>query len=187
MIERAASVGAFFREMLVQALRVRQVHPSELVESYLVQLLSDLIRPGRQPPDTQDRTLVELLQEADRAQGHDRARRLRELGDAALVWSGVFRDRVLHRGLSLSYYTTVGRGAYRRAGHLHRALRASPIDELCLELADTFEKLSDALDEAATLGVDRSERGLLALLKRSHSLGRPWMYQLLAEEGLLRN
>ena len=141
MIQQTRSVGEFFRACLTEALRSRRVRTSELAESYLVGLLTDLANPRRTAFGPGHPTLVEMLVEAEAADRAERARLLREIGDCALVWSGVFRERLLHRGMSLSYYIDVGGTAYRRAGHLHRLLRASPIDSLCAELGATFPRL----------------------------------------------
>ncbi len=184
MIEGARSVAAFFRDCLEQALSSRRVRTSELTESYLVQLLTDLANPRRRPTGPGRRTLVDMLTEAQEAQGADRARILRELGDSALVWSGVFRERLLHQGMSLSYYQSMGGNAYHHAGHLHRLMRASPIDDLCLELGAKFTRLSDALDEAATLGLETSDAGLVKLMGRFQRSGRPWMRDVLVQSGL---
>lgn len=184
MIEKARSVASFFRECLTRALSSRKVRTTELAESYLVHLLTDLASPRRQPLGPGRKTLVEMLKEAHEADGADKARIYRELGDSALVWSGVFRERLLHQGMSLSYYESVGGGAYRQAGYLHRLLRASPIDELCLELGEKFAGLSDALDEAATLGLDMRDAGLVKLLGRFERSKRPWMKEVLLLGGL---
>lgn len=184
MIEKSRSVAAFFRDCLDRALRSRRVRTSDLAESYLVQLLTDLADPRRHPLGPGRKTLVEMLQAAQDATGANRARLLRELGDNALVSSGVFRERLMHQGLSLSYYTSVGESAYLSASQLHRALRSSPIDELCLELGTKFVRFADALDEAATLGNDSSDGGLVRLLGRFQRSGRPWMERKLAEGGL---
>ena len=183
MIEGARSVAAFFKECLERALRSRRVRTTELTESYLVQLLTDLARP-RCSHGLGNRTLVEMLSEANEAQGADKARILREIGDNALVWSGVFRERLLHRGMSLTYYESVGQTAYHQAGHLHRVLRASPIDELCLELGEKFPGLADALEEAATLGFEATDRGLVKLIGRFQRSGRPWMRHVLIQSGV---
>lgn len=185
MVETTRSVAAFFRDCLVEAMRTRRLTTSELTESYLVQLLTDLANPYRRPFGPGRQTLVELLETAAHTQGADRARLMREVGDAALIWSGVFRESLLHRGMSLSYYESVGGGAYREAGELHRSLRASPIDELCLELGAKFAPLSDALDQAAPLGHDESNQGLMRLLGRFQRTGRPWMNQALSAHGLI--
>jgi hypothetical protein len=184
MIELAQSAAAFFRECLESALRRRRVSTSELVESYLVQLLTDLANPRRGPTGPGASTLVEMLRDAQSATGAEKARLYRELGDSALLWSGVFRERLLHRGMSLSYYESIGQSAYHSAGHLHRLLRNDPIDELCLELGAKFPGLSNALDEAATLGVDGSDAGLVKMLDRFSRAGRPWMHRALMEGGV---
>lgn len=184
MVEKAQSAAAFFRECLSRALRSRRVETSELVESYLVQLLTDLTSPRRATVGPERRTLVDMLREASEARGPDKARLYREIGDSALVGSGVFREWLLHQGVSLSYYQSVGGSAYRKAGYLHRLLRASPIDELCLELGAKFIALADALDEAATLGVEPSDSGLVRLLGRFQRSGRPWMRGILLSRGL---
>ena len=184
MVEKAQSAAAFFRECLSRALRSRRVETSELVEAYLVQLLTDLTGLRRSVLGPDRRTLVDMLREANEARGADKARLYREIGDSALVGSGVYREWLLHQGMSLSYYETVGGSAYRQAGHLHRALRASPIDELCLELGAKFVGLADALDAAATLGVESSDSGLVRLLDRFQRSGRPWMRGILLRSGL---
>ena len=184
MVETARSVAAFFRECLLDVLKAHRLQPSELAESYLVQLLTELASPQHVPRGPDTRTLVEMLGAAQAAQGSEKARRYRELGDSALLWSGVFRERLLHRGMSLTYYESVGGNAYRQAGYLHRLLRASPIDELCLELSANFADLSDALDEAATLGLEPGDKGVVNLLGRFHRSRRPWMKEQLLQWGV---
>lgn len=184
MIEQTRSAGAFFRECLARALRASRVQASELAESYLVQLLTDLADPRRQILGPGRKTLVEMLAEAEQAGGANQARLLQEVGDSALLWSGVFRERLLHLGMSLSYYVSVGGSAYARAGRLHRLLRASPIDELCQELGAKFPRLSDVLDEAAALGLETTDSGLMRLIGRSRRAARPWMIRILRGSGI---
>jgi hypothetical protein len=184
MVESTRSAAAFFRDCLSQALRSRRLQASELAESYLVQLLTDITSPRRSAYGPDRRTLVDMLREAHEARGFDKARVYREIGDSALVGSGVFRERLVYQGVSLSYYQSVGGSAYRQAGHLHRVLRVSPIDELCLELGAKFTGLADALEEAATLGVETTDVGLIRLLGRFQRAGRPWMRGILLRGGL---
>jgi hypothetical protein len=184
MIEIARSAAAFFRDCLDRALRSHRVETTDLAESYLVHLLTDLANPKRRPFGPGESTLVEMLADANAAQGPQRAKLLRELGDVALVGSGVFREQLLHRGMSLSYYESVGGTAYLRAGHLHRAMRASPIDELCLELGAKFASLADALDAASTLGLDNRDVGLVALLGRFERHGSGWIRDELIKRGV---
>jgi len=183
VVEGSRSVAAFFRECLKRSLATHRIETSELAESYLVGLMTDLSDPKKDPVGPGRLTLVEMVAHADASEGRARARLLREIGDSALLWSGIFRERMLHKGLKLSYYVSIGGGAYEQAGHLNKALQRRPFDELCLELGAKFRTLSNALDEAAALGVTPGPAGLVSLIGRAHRRGRPWMNRLLRDFG----
>ena len=185
MIERPSGVAEFFREQLLEALEDQDVVASDLVTSYLVSLLSELASPAAsRERETWDTPLVDLLQEAMEAEGAERARKWRTIGDTALMASGVFRGALLYRGLDIRYYHSLGSAAYRQAAVLHRILRAKPLDELCEELGAKLPSLSDVLDQVMAATYSHGDEGILTLLERWHQDRPKWLNRLLARRGV---
>lgn len=186
MIQQTRSVANFFHECVAEAMRAQKVQASELAASYLVSLLSELAGPrseGKPTADPMRITLVELLLAANQAEGPAKARRFREVGDTALLSTGVCRAALLSRGMDLNYYYAVGGSAYQTAAQLHRFMRGQPLDELCEELGGKLPSLSDVLDEVMALTYEHGATGLLRLLNRYRRTGSAWVRRHLAERG----
>jgi hypothetical protein len=114
------SVGGFFNEVVVEALRTRRVDVTEEATSYLVGLLTQFAHPDPGRDDTFGRPLAFLLDEAFRTTGAERFQRLRALGDGVLYLSGFFGDHIENRGVDVGYVTNVGATAYRGAASMLR-------------------------------------------------------------------
>jgi hypothetical protein len=184
MLERIKSPAAFFRDCLKEVLQTYQVTISEFTESYIVHLMTTLSSPKWKNNNLNQPTLVDMIEAISETTGSEKARLLQDTGDYALVWSGIFREQLAYRKISLSYYMTIGENAYIQAGALHYALQVNTLGELCSELGNEFSKLSDALGESVTLGLERTDKGLVNLLDRFQKSGRSWMHSILLENRL---
>ncbi|MDD3518799.1 MAG: hypothetical protein PHQ14_10655 [Chromatiales bacterium] len=109
----------------------------EQLESYLVFVLlrfSQDISAGH-------RVLALDYMQGLLAQGHERADRLREVGDHCLLFAGLFPQRARRRRVSVGYYVDLGRSAYARLSDLLSRTTA----ELFGELSRAFVPLTDVL------------------------------------------
>jgi hypothetical protein len=176
-IALARSVGGFFHEVVGEAVRARNVEATDEVRNYLVALLSDFARPDASHGDTFERPVTFLLDEALRATGAERFRRLRTLGDSVLYIAGFFGDHIENRGVDVGYVTNVGATAYRSASSMLR--RPSPVEgrepgasdeeNVFGELSRRFDRFVEVLTAVAETTLAQQahgERGLLKLYEK---------------------
>ena len=86
----APSLREFFKDMVVAARENQRVEVQESTEFYLVNLLSEFV-PSEQlfrTTDHQAEPLAFMLKRAQEAQGFERVRELKKLGDTSLYVSG---------------------------------------------------------------------------------------------------
>jgi hypothetical protein len=173
-IALARSVGSFFEEAVGEAVRARKVEATEQVRSYLVALLSDFARPDPARDGTFERPLTFLLDEALRATGAERFRRLRMLGDSVLYIAGFFADHIETRGVDVGYVNNVGATAYRSAASMLRrpvpsealdAGSASDEENVFGELSRKFDRCVEVLTTVADSTLAQQARGERAVLK----------------------
>ncbi|MGF1467200.1 MAG: hypothetical protein ACFCGT_13820 [Sandaracinaceae bacterium] len=169
----------------MEALSERRVETSEATEAYLVELLAAFVGRARRAPCLSE-TLVQQLQAAVEADGLERLRRFRALGDHALYVSGFFRDHLEHRGLSLGYVAAMGRRGYAAAGDLASfAVAEAPRGPVYAELAAGFDRFVGVLDEVRE-GTDlRTPQDLVALFDRWRRTRSPRLAARLREEGVV--
>lgn len=166
MIEPHADVRAYFRERLQSALERNRHRVDSGTEFYLVNLLAEFaIAP---PLPSLDRPLAAQLAEALETTGHERLRRFRSLGDAALYVSGFFADHLERRGITPDYAGAMGGRAYRSASAL---VRLAPPREAVLapvydELAAKFSIYVDVLSDVRESATPRSPQDIVRLYER---------------------
>ena len=96
----------FFGEQVRKAIEHQRLETSAFATHYLVDLLTRSIRADALPaaePGFDDVPLALLYLRALRAATHERARRLREMGDTALFVSGFFADSLVEKVADLRY------------------------------------------------------------------------------------
>lgn len=147
-IQTVDNLLAYFREELVRAFEEVDWEASEETEAYLVHLLKGFTRlePNSAEEVGFDKPAAFYLGEAMNSPGDRRVEVYRRLGDASLFNCGFF-DAYLARGLvNTSYYQGVGRLAYEKLSHLHKARRpAGPFETVFEELASNFDDVVAAL------------------------------------------
>lgn len=182
MIEKSGNVRGWFHERLQDALRRIATPTSEATEMYLVELLA---RHAENAGATFARPLALMLADAMEAEGPDRIRRLRELGDSALYVLGFFEDHLDRRGISRSYVVTMGGRAYARAESLSAySPREAVRRDVYGELADGFEGYVEALDEVRESTVMRTPQDIVRLYEKWKRTGSPKVAERLRSEGV---
>jgi hypothetical protein len=128
---------AQWRALVDEAQAAAQHRLDEELESYLVFLLMRFART----PQVLAGALAEQYLESRLAKGEVRRERLREVGDRCLLFSGLFPHLARRRRVTVSYYVTLGQGAYAElSGTL-----AHRMGEMYAQLARTFVSLMDVL------------------------------------------
>ena len=185
MIDETVSISEFFREQLLEALEDQRVKTSDMATGYLLSLLEELADPSKtRMPDLKHRTLVELMNEALEVEGGEQAQRWRNMGDAVLVATGIYRGDILRRGMDINYYFLMGTSAYRRAAALHKMTGGRPLAELCNELGIKLPRLSDVFEQVMATVSLHGDQGLLLLLDRWHQDHAGWVRRMLNRKGL---
>ncbi len=184
----ATSLREFFRDMLTAARAHQRVDVQEETEFYLVNLLSEFLsteqlfgaqgsQSGREPEP-----LAFMLKRAQEAQGFERVRELKKLGDTSLYVSGFFGDSLEGRAVDVSYYTSMGGRAY---GVLSDIYVGGGTGALYQELADKFHALVDLLAEVSERAAFGTNQGLVKVYERFLRTGSERMARLLCEQGVL--
>ena len=161
---------ALFVELVSEAAGEADPAPSELVQAYLVDLLAGRMRTPTEDPDVAP--LAEAWWRAQQAEGPERIRHLRGLGDRALFVSGFFGESLLRSVMGPAYYRDMGRRAY---GSLARSLGALD-DEgswpaLYTELAALFPQLTGVLADVSDRAYGDRDAELLAAYERYVTTG----------------
>ena len=169
------SMSQYFRDVVDDAMRARQIEATDAALSYLVGLLCDYAHPDATAESTFSQPLTFLLRDAMDASGPDRFRRLRALGDGVLYAAGFFGGHIEGKGVDRGYVLSVGSTAYDNAAAMLRvrARTAAKADgqgpDVLSELATKFERFVEVLSEVAdaTLASGaRDERSLVKLYER---------------------
>jgi hypothetical protein len=173
----------YFHERVEQALEHQRVETSAFARHYLVDLLARCLRADALPlvePGFEEMPLAFLYLRALQAAARERARRLREMGDAALFVSGFFAESVIGKVGDLHYYRQLGGDAYARLGRERSWLGA----DVFSELAARFQVFADVLAEVSESTRLTSPRAVLDLYQRWLQTRSRRAARLLAEQGI---
>ena len=185
----SANLSDYFRDVVHNAMRGRQIAATEAASSYLVGLLSDYAHPDDDAGSTLNQPLTFLLRDALNMTGPERFRRLRALGDGVLYVLGFFRSHIDVRGVDRTYVISVGSSAYQHAAAMLR-MSARPAEgpNVLGELADKFECFSDVLNDVAE-GIQatgaRDERSVLKLYETWLRSGSSRLADELSSRGII--
>ena len=129
----------FFRDLLQNAMRSREVTSSEDIEFYLVSLLERFAHPE---PGWNSRPLALEYLESLQRPPPDRFAKLKYVGDTSLFLSGIFMDSLERQLVTTEYYIALGRLAYQQLSVGPAAKRM-----LFAEMADRFPVFVGVLSE----------------------------------------
>lgn len=173
----------FFREQVDKAIEHQRLETSAFAAGYLVDLLSRCLRTDALPapePGFDEVPLALLYLRALQATSHERARRLREMGDAALFLSGFFADSLGDRDGDLRYYRRLGGDAYARLGRERSWLGT----DVFSELAARFPAYADVLAEVSESSGLTTAPSLLRLYERWSQTRSLRAARILQEHGI---
>lgn len=118
-----------FYELMSEAKGITGMGLPEDLESYVVFLLATYIKKPDFAPET---TFAETYLKINNLQGKTGATMSKELADCCLFVTGVFPEYGSRKGLSVSYYSSIGRGSYSKAAEYLNS-------DLFNELSKNFE------------------------------------------------
>ena len=182
-IEMSGDVRGWFHERLVTALGRQRLSASESTQVYLVELLASFAQDGSRA--SIGRPLALQLADAQEAQGLERLRILRSMGDTALYVLGFFEDHIERRGLSRSYVCTMGGRAYSSAGSLAAFTPSEAVrQQVYRELAHSFESFVEAFDDVRESTQLRTPQDIVKLYERYKRTRSPKLAERLRAEGV---
>jgi hypothetical protein len=188
-IALSRNVESYFHEAVGTAMRTRKVDATDSATSYLVALLADFAHPDAAVGETLTRPLAFALDDALKATGAERFRKLRVLGDGVLYVAGFFGDHIETRGVDVSYVVRVGATAYGGAADmLSRRAGAAGEENVFGELAQKFTRFVEvlaAVSEAALAHQAKDERALVRLYERWLRTGSTTLAAELGARGLV--
>jgi hypothetical protein len=176
-------VTEYFRELVDDAAERQKLGLDPLTSYYVVQLLATFARTDAAACDAfwAEAPLASLLGEAIASGGSEQRRRLRQVGDASLVLSGLFPDRLRRSLVDIDYYMRIGGMAYDSLSHDEADLFAAAFAELACRFGDIADLLGDVGDQCQ-LGTPGD---LLRLYERWQKTGSRRCARQLAERGVL--
>jgi hypothetical protein len=176
-------VTEYFRELVDDAVGRQQLTLDPMTSYYVVRVLTAFARTDAAACDAfwSAEPMGALLGQAMAAGGTEQRRRLRQVGDASLVLSGLFPDRLRRSLVDVDYYMRIGGLAYDSLSHDEADLFATAFAELASRFGDVVDVLGDVGDRCA-LG---SPADLLRLYERWQRTGSDRCARQLVARGVL--
>ncbi len=134
-----ASVEEFFREVVLEALREKQIGADEFTEHYLVSLLGAFAK-SRIPDGPLSLRLAAAQAPAERVKA------LKEVGDTSLYVAGFFADSLDRKVVDTDFYIQMGEAAYRELA-ARLVVGSSSVARVYDQLASNFPRFVDVLAE----------------------------------------
>ena len=190
VINLNADISDYFEEVVGGAMRARNVDVTPAASSYVVGLLCEYAHPSAASERTFDEPLTFALRDALEANGKERFKRLRMLGDHVLYALGFFGGHLEMRGVAKSYVVGVGTTAYTEAASMLK-LNPKHTDaghDVLRELARKFKPVADVLADVAegTLACGaKDERSVVKMYERWLKTGSTRLAEELGAQGIL--
>jgi len=187
-ITLVAQPQAFFRELLVQALKHQKVPTSPDTEFYLVNLLNEFISTDRLYARDQDGAALQqplalmLKQALEVPQPSARGAMFRHIGDVSLYTAGFFPESLSRKLVNLQYYVEVGGAAYTKVALLAAQENQRRIFE---ELGHKFGRFVEVLAEISDQTTQRTERDLLRIYEDWKMTHNPRAEKALKRAGMI--
>ena len=163
---------------------MQPVRSGEFTSYYLVNLLSQFVRPDARGPFVEDaEPLAIRLTRALQTGGPEQRARLRGVGDFSLFMSGFFADSLRRKTVDVDYYVSMGEYAY---GSLSRR-DDDAFADVFAELARKFVGFMDVLADVSERTALASSSDLLRLYEKWLRTGSPRDGQKLVDRGIVPN
>lgn len=160
MIDDVKDTKAFFQKIFLESLRDLRATVRPEVEVYVVFLLDEM---GRLPYHEEPLGPM-LLSSRD----PERTAVLKEVGDRSLFISGFFGERLKERGLSTSYYASLGSSAYGELANRYR----EPFESMASHIVLLQRALKGVREACDAMGLDSWSVHKAWLQNRSPALER---------------
>jgi hypothetical protein len=176
-------VTEYFRELVDEAVGRQRAELDPMTSYYVVRLLTAFTRTDSAASGAfwSEAPMGALLGEAMAVGGSEQRRRLRQVGDAALVLSGLFPNRLRRSLVDVDYYMKIGGMAYDSLSHDDADLFATAFAELAARFGVVVDILGDVGDHCK-LG---SPADLLTLYERWQLTGSERLVAQLTARGVL--
>jgi hypothetical protein len=176
-------VTEYFRELVDDVAGQQRLGLDPMTSYYVVQLLATFARTDADGCEVfwTELPMGALLGEAIAAGGSEQRRRLRKVGDASLVLTGLFPNRLSRSLVDVDYYMRIGGIAYDSLSHDEADLFAPTFGELASRFGDVVDLLGDVGDRCQ-LG---SPADLLRLYERWQKTGNAQCARRLVSRGVI--
>lgn len=184
-----SSLKEFFKTLLDEAMRGRQVEVTEVTEFYLVNLLSDFAATDRLFTRQEDgrkeqEPLAVLFHRAQLQEREEKIRTLRRLGDVSLYTAGFFSDALREKVVGPDYYIQMGGAAYGQVAELAPTSGFGQV--LYRELCEKFRALVEVLEQIAAQGlVANGPQGALKVYESYVRTGSDRLEKVLVDAGFI--
>lgn len=175
----SSNLTEFFKDSVEDAASNQHLDAEPDTVFYIVKLLSSYARSNRlfMPTDSGPRmqSLAELYLCAIANDSiSQRNKTMQELGDLALLLSGVFSDYLSRRGINIDYCTNMGGGAYAQLANCSEEdQRTASFRHIFGELSQKFDRFVDVVAEASSQSLSSNDQTLLKLYERWLCNGNP--------------
>ena len=178
------SLSTYFRGVVVDAIKSKNVDASPAARTYVVELLAAFAKPDEAVGSALSQPVTFLLRDAMQAHGSDRFKRLQNLGDGVLYAVGFFGESL--DNAEKKYFVYVGSSAYGHAADMLGRGAGGP--SVLGELAHGFDAFAGVLTEVSDWVMAQSargEQGIVKLYERWLKRSSPALASGLAERGIV--
>ena len=176
-------ITEYFRELVDDVGGQQKLGLDPMTSYYVVQLLTTFARTDAEACEAfwTGQPMGALLGEAIASGGTEQRRRLKQVGDAALVLTGLFPNRLSRSLVDVDYYMRIGGIAYDSLSHDELDLFSTAFGELASRFGDVVDLLGDVGDRSQ-LG---SPADLLRLYERWQKTGSAHCARRLVARGVV--
>ena len=182
----------YFREIVNKAVEDLHVHADEVVIFYIVNLLSEFLKPENLytdlEPGSEKEPLTVLLEKALNCEQGEQIKRFKHLGDFSLFISGFFSDSLYKRLVSSDFYTFIGCTSYNQLAYIMKTkVQSKTFWEIYHELAENFSVFVDILSEVSNKSFSHTNKDLLKTYERWLKTKSLRDEKILKKEGIFPN
>jgi hypothetical protein len=190
-VSQLVSVGSlkeFFRTLIIDATKRRNVSLEEVTEFYVVNLLSDYAESEKlftqeSEGKKQSEPLALIYHRALQQERDEKIRTLRRLGDQSLYTAGFFQESLKGTLVGPGYYMEMGKTAYGAVAELSGT---SSFAHVYTELKTKFHLLVEVLEEIAARGLCASgPQGQMQIFESWSRSGSEHLESVLVDSGML--
>lgn len=154
----------YFKNMVDAAIKNQQIKTDEIVEFYLVNLLSEFVNAEKMKRFAHE-PLVMTMDRALNSGLNEQRVLFKEIGDVSLYVSGFFSDSFNRKLVDVDYYIEMGSISYNYLANLTRDTRMV-FYNLYSELAGKFKAFVDVLIEVSERCLLTSKKDILRIYER---------------------